>query len=156
MYHCGSSPWKIIMWLEMCRILIAQAREKRLRWISSCRFPTTSKWSNGKDYRLCHYHCGSSPTKIILWLEMFRILIAQTREKKLRGISCGLFSATSKWCSSKDYRCGSDPTKIILWLRMCQTLKGVGEQRVSGLVVKTTRCVMFHCGWSPTKIIFRL
>jgi hypothetical protein len=30
MYHCGSCPTEIILSLEMCRILITQAREKRL------------------------------------------------------------------------------------------------------------------------------
>ena len=34
------------------------------------------------------YHCGSSPTEIILSLEMCRILVTQAREKRLWGISC--------------------------------------------------------------------
>jgi hypothetical protein len=34
------------------------------------------------------YHCGSSPTEIILPLEMCRILVTQAREKRLWGISC--------------------------------------------------------------------
>ena len=63
----GSSLTEAILRLEMCRILITQAREKRLRWISCGRLPTTIKWSSGKDNRLesCT-RCGSSLTEAVL------------------------------------------------------------------------------------------
>jgi hypothetical protein len=109
-YHCGSSPTDVILWFEMCRLLIAQARRKRLRWISCASLPTTSKWCSGKDNRLVSCTgCGSSPTEAVLWLEMCRILITQAREKRLRWISCGRLPTTSKWSSGKDYRLSNVP-----------------------------------------------
>jgi hypothetical protein len=142
----------------MCRILIANTSEKNLRRISCPRFLKTSKWSSGKDYSLCNvplwfkcrivivqarekrlrwisgtslqlranglvvtttprcvmYHCGSSPTQIIRWPEMGGLLIiAQTREKLLRWISSGRFPPTSKSSSGKEYRLCNVP----LWFK---------------------------------------
>ena len=206
MYHCGSSPTRGILWLDMCWILITQAREKRLRWISCGRLPT--KQVMVKTTCCVMYHYGSSPTKIIWWLEMFRILITQAREKRLRWIitlsrekrlmwimllkttrcdygsgyaitqarekrlrwiSCGRLPTTSKCVVMCNVPLWFKPTKAILWLEMCRILItqarekrlrwiscGRLPQRASGLVVKTTCCVMYHCGSSPTKIIWWL
>ena len=48
---------------DLCRILITQGREKKLRWISCASLPATSKWSSGKNERLVSCTSrGSSPT----------------------------------------------------------------------------------------------
>ena len=80
-----------------------------------------SKWSCGKDYRLCiMYHCGSCPTEIILSLEMCRILITQAREKRLWGINFDWLSQQRasglvvKTAGCVMYHWVSSPTEVIL------------------------------------------
>jgi hypothetical protein len=68
MYHCGSSPTEIILSLEMCRILITQAREKRL-WGISCDWLIQQRASGlvvKTIYMLCNVPLWFSPTEVIL------------------------------------------------------------------------------------------
>jgi hypothetical protein len=117
-YHCGSSPAEVILWFEMCWILIIQFRRKRLRWITRDLFQQRASGLAVKTTCCVMYHCGSSPTDVILWLEMCWILIIQFRRKRLWWISCDRF-----------------------------------QQRASGLVVKTIRCVRYYWGLSRTEFI---
>jgi hypothetical protein len=52
--HRGSRPTEVILGFENAQILIINAREKynvnKLRYM----FSTTSKWSSGKNFRLCN------------------------------------------------------------------------------------------------------
>jgi hypothetical protein len=114
MYDCGSSPTEVILWLETCRILIAQAREKRLWWISyGYRLSTTSKWSGVKVCRLCYVPLRFKSYRshfVIQKLLSFNYTILR---KRLRWICCDRLSTTSKLSSGKDYMLCNVP----LWFK---------------------------------------
>jgi hypothetical protein len=91
--RCGSNPTQVILWLEICRLLITQARENMLRWISYGRLPKTSKWSSGKDNRLVsRTSCGSSLTGAVLCFKSCWVLIIQAREKNKVNKLCQPFN----------------------------------------------------------------
>jgi hypothetical protein len=84
-----SSGKDVILWHEMRPILIIQSRAKNIKWISRVRLSKTSKWSIAVKTTGCViYHYGSSPTEVVLWFEMCRILIIKGKTKNIRWISC--------------------------------------------------------------------
>jgi hypothetical protein len=146
---------------------------KRFTRIGCVKFPTTSKWSSGKNNRLvsCTRY-GPSLTVVVLWFKNCWILIIQASEK-IRWINCASLPTTNKWSSGKDNRlvsrasCGSSLTEAVLCFKSCWVLiiqareKNMVNLSYASLSTTSRWCSGKHnrlvsitrCGSNPTHAI---